>query len=330
MPIDLLSPILIVSAAVSSPAATAFIVPGAIWPDDRGQHVQAHGGGILKEGDTYYWFGEYRAQDNEPNKRYVGCYSSVDLTHWTFRNKVIASESPFADKTQWWTLERPKVFHNERTKKYVMYVHIEGGEKKGYGRGEVSIWTSDTVDGTYAFVRSFRPLGHSSRDIGQFVDDDGKAYLIFESRETKGFFIAKLSDDYMDVAEETCFIKAGLEGGALVHYDGLYYIIGSHMTGWDPNDNMYATSKSLAGPWGEFKNIAPKGAKTYGSQSTLVLKVVGSRKTDAIFMGDVWKPKTQWDSRYIWMPLEIGNGELRLPAPRPWTIDLATGVVSFK
>ena len=58
---------------------------------------------------------------------------------------------------------------------------------------------SDHIDGEYAFVKSFRPLDEESRDIGQFVDDDGSAYLIFESRPTKGFFIARLTHDFMNV-----------------------------------------------------------------------------------------------------------------------------------
>ena len=28
------------------------ISPGEKWPDDRGEHIQAHGGGILKQGHT--------------------------------------------------------------------------------------------------------------------------------------------------------------------------------------------------------------------------------------------------------------------------------------
>jgi hypothetical protein len=58
------------------------------------------------------------------------------------------------------------------------------------------------------------PLGHESRDIGQFVDDDGTAYLIFEDRPF-GFRIAKLSDDYLDVEKEVALIPMHLEGGAL-------------------------------------------------------------------------------------------------------------------
>jgi len=57
----------------------------------------------------------------------------------------------------------------------------------------------------------------------------------------------------------------------------------------------------------------PPETNTYGSQSTMMLKVVGSKATTVIFMADVWQPATQWDSRYLWMPLEIGAGRLRLP-----------------
>ncbi|MBQ7684021.1 MAG: beta-glucanase, partial [Bacteroidaceae bacterium] len=29
---------------------------GELWLDDKGEHINAHGGGIMKYGDTYYWF----------------------------------------------------------------------------------------------------------------------------------------------------------------------------------------------------------------------------------------------------------------------------------
>jgi hypothetical protein len=302
------------------------IQPGEIWPDDRGQHVQAHGGGILKLGDTYYWFGEDRTMTNTRVKRFVACYSSTNLAQWTFRNQVVKQIDP-EGLGRGWVLERPKVFYNEKTKKFVMYAHIDG--LGGYKYASVAVFTSDTVDGDYKYVKSFRPLGHESRDIGQFVDDDGTAYLIFEDRPY-GFRIAKLSDDYMTVEKEVCLIPEHLEGGALVHYDGLYYVIGSHLTGWKPNPNVYATAKSLAGPWSEFKDIAPPDKNTYDSQSTMLLKVVGTNATTVIYMGDIWKPQMQWDSRYLWMPLQIGDGKLWLPEPKPWTLDMKTGEATIK
>lgn len=301
-------------------SAPQTIKPGELWLDNRGQHVQAHGGGIIKLGNTWYWFGEDRTRGLSRTNRYVACYSSTDLAHWTFRNQVVKWSDP-DNFGRGWILERPKVFYNKATKQFVMYAHIDD---RSYRAARVAVATCDTVDGDYRYVKSFRPLGHESRDIGQFIDDDGTAYLIFEDRPF-GFRIAKLSDDYLDVKEEMCLIPMHMEGGAVVHYQGLYYAIGSALTGWRPNPNKYATAPSLRGPWSEFRNIAPPDKNTYGSQSTMLLKVKGRRATTVIFMGDIWKPATQWDSRYLWMPVEIGDGKLWLPEPKVWTLDVGTG-----
>lgn len=314
--------------------AASTIVPGAVWPDNRGKHVQAHGGGVIKLGDTWYWFGEDRSQDIPNGTGVVACYSSKDFAHWQFRNRVLTLTGAQAG-VEPVILERPKVFYNANTRKFVMYMHIDNGaipgKGGGYGTARVGIATCDTVDGNYKFLRSFRPLGKESRDIGQFIDDDGKAYLIFESRPSKGFYIAQLSDDYLNVAREVAFIQAPLEGGAIVHYGDLYYVVGSQLTSWGPNPNKYATAKSLSGPWSEFRDIAPPDAKTYGSQSTNLVKIVGSKGTSVIFLGDIWKftGKSLHDARYLWMPLEIGDGKLWLPEPKPWSIDVQTGEVAI-
>jgi hypothetical protein len=44
-----------------------------------------------------------------------------------------------------------------------------------------------------------------------------------------------------------------------------------------------------------------------------------------IFMADQWKEHALWDSRYLWMPVETIQDELKLPAPKPWTINVKTG-----
>lgn len=317
--------------AFNAVGATQVIRPGERWLDDRGIPIQAHGGGVIRLGDTYYWFGEDRSRDNDRDHRFVACYSSADLAHWKFRGQVLKLGN-VENLQNGWALERPKVFFNEKTKKFVMYFHLDGampGERPGYNFARVGVATCDTVDGNYAYLKSFRPLGHESRDIGQFIDDDGTAYLIFEDRPF-GFRIARLSEDYLAVEKEMCLVPAHLEGGAIVHYDGLYYVVGSELTGWGPNPNKYATAKSLAGPWSEFRDIAPPETRTYGSQSTMLLKVAGRKTSAVIFMADVWKPGAQWDSRYLWMPLEIGAGKLWLPEPKPWTLDITTGAAVIK
>jgi Glycosyl hydrolases family 43 len=320
---------LLITAALlsprSSPAQASPVVrPGEVWLDDRGKEIEAHGGGILYLKHTFYLFGEDRSQSNDPTKRYVACYSSTDLVHWKFRNQVLAISNP-ENLGSSAILERPKVFYNHKTKTFVMYTHLDGA---GYKLARVAVAVSKTVDGDYRYVRSFRPLGQESRDIGQFIDDDGAAYLIFESRPTHGFFIAKLSSDYMNVEKQMSFVSAPLEGGAIVHYQGMYYVVGSHLTGWRPNPNVYATAPSLSGPWTTFKDIAPPQLNTYDSQSSMLLKVSGSKATTVIYMGDRWKPKELSDSRYIWMPVEIGSGKFSLPDPAPWSINVKTGVAT--
>jgi hypothetical protein len=322
-----LAAVLLLAFGVACVAQDAKVIrPGEVWLDDRGKPIQAHGGGILKVGKTYFWFGEDRSPENRPDTRYVACYSSDDLLAWHFRGQVLAIRNPenLGDHA---VLERPKVFYNRRSKTFVMYMHLDSSN---YKLARVAIATSKKVDGTYTYVRSFRPLGQESRDIGQFIDDDGAAYLIFEARPTKGFYIAKLSADYMDVEQQMSFIEAPLEGGAIVHYGGLYYVLGSHMTGWRPNPNVYATAKSLAGPWTEFQGIAPPETNTYESQSSMLVKVQGRKSTSVIYIGDRWRPKQLWDSRYVWMPVKIGDGTMQLPEPRPWTIDVRSGVVTVQ
>lgn len=311
----------VVSAAVCFGSAHDLVRPGAVWLDNQGRQIEAHGGGILSYHHTWYWFGEDRTQGLDPAKRYVSCYSSRDLVHWKFRGRPLQLSDP-ENLGPHWVLERPKVFYSPLTHKFVMYMHLDDAH---YKLARVAVAISDYVTGPYKYVRSFRPLGLESRDIGQFVDDDGSAYLIFESRPSGGFYIAKLSPDRLSVEKEIAFIHMRLEGGAVVHYHGLYYALGSHLTGWRPNPNVYATAPELSGPWTQFRKIAPGSSDTYGSQSSMLLKVRGTKTNAVIFVGDIWKPDALWDSRYLWMPLDMGNGQMLLPQPEPWSINIKTG-----
>lgn len=301
--------------------------PGLPWLDDRGRHIQAHGGAVTRFGDTWFWVGEDRSRENDPARRHVALYSSQNLADWKFRGQILQLEN-VEQLNPRWVAERPKLYFNARTQKYVLYFHLDAplpGSARGYKMARVGVATCDRVDGAYEYQRSFRPLGLESRDIGQYIDDDGTAYLIFEERPSGGFHIARLSEDFLEVESLVCSIRAPLEGGALVRYEGLYYMIGSLLTGWWPNPNKYAVAEKLEGPWSEFKDFAPPTTNTYLSQSTNLVKVVGSKTTAVIYLGDIWRPQEQWDSRYLWMPLEIGDGRLWLPAPREWTLDLETG-----
>lgn len=71
---------LVFAAAVSA----KWIVPGARWLDTDGNIFNAHAGGLCVDRDTgrFYWFGEYKTEDQREGGG-VSVYSSDDLVTWT-------------------------------------------------------------------------------------------------------------------------------------------------------------------------------------------------------------------------------------------------------
>jgi beta-xylosidase len=308
--------------AYGAAASPQTITPGEVWHDTSGNVLQAHGAGMIQVGKTFYWFGEDKT--NGYFFQNVKCYASTDLAHWTFRKNALTLQ-PSGDLGPKRVVERPKVLYNRKTHTFVMYLHIDS---PNYGDAKVGVATSPKVDGPYTYLGSFRPLNHQSRDMTLFQDNDGSGYLVFEDRE-RGVCIAQLSPDYLSVTREVALIPHSYEAPAVLHLDGLYYLLGSHLSGWDMNPNQYATAPSLAGPWSDFKDIAPPETKTYNSQTAYILPVMGRKTTTYVYVGDRWKPSNLTDSRYIWMPLTIGGGAMSLPPDRPWTIDTVTGLTGL-
>ncbi|MFC8943162.1 family 43 glycosylhydrolase, partial [Streptomyces griseoincarnatus] len=166
-----------VVGAVSAQASPETVENATQFTDTSGNPLHAHGGGVVKVGEYYYWFGENRNSDN--TFRYVSAYRSTDLVHWEFRNHVLTEAS--APELATANIERPKVMYNQATGKFVMWMHKENGADYSEARAAVAV--SDTVDGNYTYQRSFRPLGHMSRDIGVFVDTDGTGYMYSAANE---------------------------------------------------------------------------------------------------------------------------------------------------
>jgi hypothetical protein len=130
--------------------------PGAIWHDNDGRHINAHGGGVLYDHGTYYWFGEHKADTTSSAMVGVTCYSSKNLTDWRYRGVALAvSDDTRSDIARGCILERPKVIFNARTKKYVMWFHIEL-KGKGYNAARYGVAVSERVTGPYRYVRSGR------------------------------------------------------------------------------------------------------------------------------------------------------------------------------
>src|SRR5580704_2181764 len=98
--------------------------PGAVWFDDKGVAINAHGGGILFHDGTYYWFGEHKVEGTNGNTAQVGVhvYSSTNLYGWKDEGIALAvSDNETSEIAKGCILERPKVIFNGKTKKFVMW-----------------------------------------------------------------------------------------------------------------------------------------------------------------------------------------------------------------
>ncbi len=336
--------------------------PAAIWKDNNGIHINAHGGGVLYQKGTYYWFGEHKVEGSKGNTAQVGvhCYTSKDLYHWKDAGIALSvSDDPESDIVRGCIIERPKVIYNKRTRKYVMWFHLELKDK-GYWAARAGLATADRPTGPYTFIKSLRPNagkmpfypsgipvaehinvekpanntdsifcrdwkgGQMCRDMTLYVDDDGKAYHIFSSEENMTLHIAELDKSYTSHTGKFSRVYPGFqtEAPAIFKRNGKYYMIGSACTGWAPNAARLFVASSIYGPWKyEGNPCQGEGAGlTYGGQSTFILPVAG-KKNAFIFMADKWQPKNAIDGRYIWLPITFKAEKPELSWADSWTLN---------
>lgn len=150
--------------------------PGLEWYDNNQRHINAHGGGIIKHGDTYYWYGENRPQQGFTTEVGVEVYSSRDLMNWKDEGVALAvapdgeTTEPLKDIERGCIMERPKVVYNAKTGKFVMLFHLEL-KGRGYEAARVGFAISDTPTGPFTYLRSLRPnagiwpFGMTKKDI---------------------------------------------------------------------------------------------------------------------------------------------------------------------
>jgi Glycosyl hydrolases family 43 len=317
--------------------------PGEIWLDTSGQPIQAHGGGILVQSNVYYWYGEDRSQQDNGS---VSCYSSTNLYEWKHEGVALSRDALPEVNGHRTFIERPKVIFNPRTKKYVMWLHLE---QNGYRFSRAGIAISDSPTGPFTFLQAIRPVANTNdyaslkndpedekdfggtfRDMNVFVDDDGEAYAFYSSEGNWTMYVVRLNDEFtgpeLPAVENKTWAKTLArqmrEGPAPFKWNGKYYLITSACTGWAPNAAAYAVADNILGPYQSHGNpcVGENTEKTFDSQSTFVLPAPG--KPDSfIFMADRWKPKNLSDSRYIWLPFQLKpDGSFILPWQEHWNI----------
>ena len=147
----------LVMAASAGARSLERITPGQEWPDRKGEHINAHGGGLLFHEGKYFWYGENRPARGFTTEVGVEVYSSSDLMNWEDEGVALAvSEEAGHDIERGCIMERPKVVRNPKTGKFVMLFHLEL-KGKGYAAARVGFAESDSPVGPFRFIRALRP-----------------------------------------------------------------------------------------------------------------------------------------------------------------------------
>ncbi len=315
------------SHAADAATSPRTFTPGEVWLDTEGNPIDAHGGGVLRYGGVYYWYGEDRGQ---PPRGAVACYSSTNLLDWKRVGAVLPPDGlPRIDGRRTF-VERPKVIFNPSTKKFVMWMHLEQG---GYRFSRAGIAVGDTPTNTFTFLQAMRPIvntndfsslasdpahqkefGATFRDMNLFMDDDGRAYAFYSAEDNWTMYVVRLNTDFTGlelpaVENKTwarILVRKMREAAAPFKHQGKYFLVTSACTGWKANKADCAVADNILGPYRSLGSPCrgPDADLTFGAQSTFVLPMPGSPGR-FIFMADRWVPSNLSDSRYVWLPLEF-------------------------
>ena len=231
---------------------------GELWPDNNGEHINAHGGGVMYHDGTYYWFGENKCDTTSSAMVGVMCYSSQNLTDWKNEGVALAVEdNDSSDITRGCILERPKVVYNAKTGKFVMWFHLEL-KGKGYEAARSGVAVSDTPTGPYRFIRSGRV------NAGKLpFDMDEQAQATMDTLNALHY--AKWwTPQWVDAVGKGLILKRDFEGGQMardmtvyVDDDGKAY----HIFASEENLTLHIAelSDDYLSHTGKYVRVAPAG-----------------------------------------------------------------------
>lgn len=194
----------------SQPEKMGVIQSGEIWPDDKGVHINAHGGGILFYDDTYYWYGEHKADSTSAAMVGIMCYSSKNLSDWKNEGVVLPVEKndTTSELIQGCVMERPKVIYNQKTKKFVMWFHLEL-KGQGYKAARSAVAVSDSPTGPFKYLKSLRP------NAGRLpFDMTAEQKAVFDTLDI-GHFAKWWTPDWREAIKKGLFVKRDLAGGQM-------------------------------------------------------------------------------------------------------------------
>lgn len=279
------------------------IYPGRLWRDKSGRRIQAHGGALLYENGTYYWYGENKDRTDGKCSIWtwgIRAYASKDLYNWEDKGLIIEPDlmNPWSNLYPTMRVDRPHILKCDNTGKYVCWIKLSGEEAC------FVVLQADTFLGPYEVAaESYRPFGKKVGDFDIIKDESGKAYLFMDA-DHEGIIGLELSEDFQRAVREVSRQYTGLhapfcrEGVTLFERNGKKYMLTSGMSGYIPNKSDAAVSDSWTSRFVSIGNPHPEDRtnSSYNSQISQIFKVPG-KKDLYISIADRWVPGYPVDAK---------------------------------
>ncbi len=228
-------PALVLMVGTSAMADNPLVIPGAepSFPDVCFQPL----------GDTMYAFG---GTDVQPQLKkgekdrfmmmYWRCFSSKDLVNWTYESEVHPTDTYIGESDQCWASHA--VFKNNQ-----WYWYLSNWNH------DTAVVVAETTKGPWK-----DPLGKPllkedmtpthEYDNCVFIDDDGRAYIVFGINRRGGYHIAELNDDLVSLKTKPAKLPNDLEKAGDAPYlhkaNGKYYL---------SSRAEYAVADTVKGPY---------------------------------------------------------------------------------
>lgn len=281
--------------AVVKEAPYQEIRPGQVWRDTNGVRIQAHGGALFHENDTYYWYGENKDRTDGKCAVWtwgIRAYESKDLYNWKDLGLIIEPdlENPQSNLYPEKHIDRPHILKCEATGKYVCWLK-QSGEEACF-----LILEADTFTGPYTIIaKNYRPFDMKVGDFDIFKEEQ-RAYLFMDADHNSIVGIT-LSDDYRTVEKEVSWQYKDLhapfcrEAVAVFKRKDSYYMLTSGMSGYVPNKSDAAIAGSIEDVFVSIgdPHVADDSRSSFNSQISQVFKVPG-KKDCYIAIADRWVP----------------------------------------
>ena len=324
--------------AASSAAATSTAIQNDVfWKDTSGNPIYSQGGGVLKVGSAYYWYGaKYNGavtyynnpaagKNGDTSLSAITCYSSTDLVHWKFEGNAMTA----ADTGGGW-VGRIGIAHNPTTGKYVLIAQQGAGLVFG---------TSSTPNGHFTRAATQSTIGNvttgMSGDQSIFVDDDGQAYLAFSNKSGRShLYVAQLRpSDFLQVEPASNIYNSsagGREGNIMFKHAGTYYFCSSDLHGWNASHTYCIDSSKVASGYSsEFVLSGTDADFSHVTQTGLAFAVNGTSGSFVVFGGDRWADFAGNGIGYNqWVPLSFNGTTPTFHSLSQWNVDATAGTWS--